>query len=406
VGGDDALLAALQLGKVLILTGKAAEGHPLVMRCVALLDRDPLARAGEIAQCAPALMTVEEHATADRLLAGVIHAARERTALGLLPYALGARAELDTRLGRWMSAYADGLEAVHLAREAGQEGQLSYNLARLARLEAAQGREEPCRAHVAEALELAGALAFGSTPPFAHAAIGLLELGLGRADEAAEHLALSGELVEECGAVDPARLDWAPDLIESHVRAGRLDDAHAALERYRSRTRCTIATWPHATAARCAGLIAGEGDFADHFEEVLALHAETAVPFEEARTELAYGELLRRYRRRVDARVHLRAALTTFDRLGAAPWSDRARAELRATGETVHSSDARLADELTSQELQVALIVAKGATNKEAGAALFLTPKTIEFHLAKVYRKLGIHSRGELAARLRENDVA
>jgi DNA-binding NarL/FixJ family response regulator len=100
----------------------------------------------------------------------------------------------------------------------------------------------------------------------------------------------------------------------------------------------------------------------------------------------------------VRARVELRAALATFDSLGARPWADRARAELAATGETLRRRDPTTIDELTPQELQIALILARGSTTREAAGALFLSPKTIEYHLRHVYQKLGIHTRAELAA--------
>ena len=120
-------------------------------------------------------------------------------------------------------------------------------------------------------------------------------------------------------------------------------------------------------------------------------------PFEQARTELAWGEQLRRSGRRTEARERLNRALQIFDRLGAAPWAERARGELRASGQSVLTPEQRAEDALTPQELQVAAIVAGGATNREAAAALFLSVKTIEFHLGHVYRKLGIRSRTELA---------
>ena len=120
-------------------------------------------------------------------------------------------------------------------------------------------------------------------------------------------------------------------------------------------------------------------------------------PFERARTELAWGERLRRSGRRTEARERLNGALQIFERLGAAPWAERARGELRASGQSVLTPEQRLEDALTPQELQVAVIVAGGATNREAAAALFLSVKTIEFHLGHVYRKLGIRSRTELA---------
>jgi DNA-binding NarL/FixJ family response regulator len=119
---------------------------------------------------------------------------------------------------------------------------------------------------------------------------------------------------------------------------------------------------------------------------------------------LAFGTRLHRARRRVDARRKLRAALKTFDRLRAEPWAERARAELRAAG-AIKRERVGDPDELTAQEARVALAVARGATNREVAAELFLSPKTIEFHLGRVYRKLGIHSRTELAALAAEGRI-
>ena len=126
------------------------------------------------------------------------------------------------------------------------------------------------------------------------------------------------------------------------------------------------------------------------------MHAQTPTPFERARTDLCYGERLRRARRRVDAREHLQAALATFERFRARPWAERARTELRASGERVRRRQPTAPEKLTPQELQVALVVAGGATNREAADALFITPKTVEFHLGNIYRKLDIRSRAEL----------
>ena len=128
--------------------------------------------------------------------------------------------------------------------------------------------------------------------------------------------------------------------------------------------------------------------------------------FETARTRLAYGERLRRARSRVLAREQLRAAVETFERLDARPWAERARTELAATGETLRRRDPSTIDELTPQELQIALLLAGGKTTRETAAALFLSPKTIEYHLRHVYQKLDIHSREELAESLAEQSLS
>ena len=148
------------------------------------------------------------------------------------------------------------------------------------------------------------------------------------------------------------------------------------------------------------GCSPADAGFAAHFEQALGLHEQTPDAFEAARTRLAYGERLRRARNRVLAREQLRAAVDVFERLDARPWADRARTELAATGETRRRRDPGTIDELTPQELQIALLLAAGKTTRETAAALFLSPKTVEYHLRHVYQKLGIHSRDELAQTL------
>jgi DNA-binding CsgD family transcriptional regulator len=147
-------------------------------------------------------------------------------------------------------------------------------------------------------------------------------------------------------------------------------------------------------------LVAPDADVDAAFAAAVEAHLQTRDLFETARTRLAHGARLRRAGRRVDARVQLRSALEAFDELGAEQWARTATAELEATGETVTRRASSGADSLTSQELQVSLLLAEGRTTRETAAALFLSPKTVEYHLRKVYVKLGIHSRQELAESL------
>ncbi len=174
----------------------------------------------------------------------------------------------------------------------------------------------------------------------------------------------------------------------------------------RGRTRCPAKVrglgwarragtpWGIALARRGAAQLAG-GDPAV-YEEALEQHESATRPLDEARTRLSYGETLRRLRRRVDARIALRAAAEAFDRAGAAPWADRARAELRATGETLGPRQATDSDRLTPQELQITRLAVGGASNPEIATQLFLSRKTVEYHLHKVFTKLGVGGRGEL----------
>ena len=186
------------------------------------------------------------------------------------------------------------------------------------------------------------------------------------------------------------------------MRTGHRKDAARAFNLLERFAEATPRPWLLAVAHRCRGLLATNDEFVPYFLDALALHEEVENPFEQARTQVCFGERLRRAGQRKNARDQLRAALTVFEQLGAVPWARRARSELRATGETIRRRDATSAEELTPQELQIALQVAEGKTNREAGAALFLSPKTIEFHLSRVYRKLGVRTRGELIRRFGE----
>jgi DNA-binding CsgD family transcriptional regulator len=155
----------------------------------------------------------------------------------------------------------------------------------------------------------------------------------------------------------------------------------------------------NASAARCRGMLASEDQYEREFQTALALYGEE-MAFERARTQLALGMRRRRSRRRADARAALHEALAYFDRSGTEPWARQARAELTATGEMPPRGTVGGLRSLTPQELQVALLVAQGSTNREAAAALFLSPKTVEFHLGNTYRKLGVRSRAELVRRV------
>jgi DNA-binding CsgD family transcriptional regulator len=200
----------------------------------------------------------------------------------------------------------------------------------------------------------------------------------------------------ESGLEDPTFVPWAPDLVEAYLRAGRVADAERVSSSLDSRAERAGVALPLALAARCRGLV-DDTRFEAHFERALAQHERSEAPFETARTLLAYGSRLHRARRRVDGRKRLRAALEIFETLGARPWIERTNEELRAAG-AIHRDPIADPDELSPQEFRVAIAVAEGATNKDVAARLFLSPKTVDFHLGRVYRKLGIHSRTELAA--------
>jgi DNA-binding CsgD family transcriptional regulator len=399
-GGIAETLTKAVFGIALVLGGEASRAMPLFSDYLDLLESmegspspglyQPLRPDGQL------LMWFEEFDRAREVLTRTIDTARAGSALSALPYALSVLSELDFRTGNWAAAYAGATEAVRIAHETHQVTTLAFSLSCLARLEAAQGRIDECCAHSKQALEIASPR-IGAVVALSASGLGLLELGLGHLDEALARLEPLARQTAEHGLREPGVIQWAPDLIETYVRLGRYEEAKFSLADFDGLGRRTERPWALATAGRCRGLLAGEDEFEAEFRRALEIHSQVQMPFESARTELCLGERLRRARRRADARGPLRSALETFERLGATPWSERARAELAASGETARRRDPYAAEQLTPQELQVALVVARGATNKEAGASLFLSPKTIETHLGRVYRKLNVRSRTELA---------
>jgi DNA-binding CsgD family transcriptional regulator len=336
------------------------------------------------------------YADAERLFDATIHSARAAGAPGLLPFPLAFRAELGFRTGSWHGAYVDASESALLAEQTGQWTQLPHSLAVLARIEAGRGDGDACRRHCTRALELAQEQGSDAISLYTAMALGLLELGRGRSGQAIAELEPAARLSESRG-VSPAVVPSRPELIEAYTRAGRTPDALQMLAPLERWAAANNDTWTLAGCARCRGLLAPDDELDAWFVEAIRRHDQTTTAFERARTQLCYGERLRRAKRIVDAREPLRSALAAFEGLGAGPWIERAQIELRASRDVPRERRGPAVADLTPQEFQVAQIVAEGATNREAAAALFLSPKTIDFHLRNIYRKLALRSRSELA---------
>jgi DNA-binding CsgD family transcriptional regulator len=387
-----------------LYSGDYAEGRRLLDTAEVTIRALPLSAVGVVAGSVGIVLShCEEHERGHRLLADCIETAQREGLVQMLPLVLSGLSDADFRLGRWAPAYAAAAQSAALAHDTGEDPM--NGLTRLAYVEAATGRTEDCRRHGERALEIAEDRGSGSTISLAGTALGLLELSLGHFEAAIERLEPTGRFSLERGLLLPGVAPWAQELAEAYLRVGDATAATkvlATLEQHAIRSEALLA---HAAVARCRGLMAGDDELDEHFVAALALHDLRAAPFERARTELCFGERLRRAGRRAEAREPLRRALGTFDALGARPWSEHALRELHATGERARRRAPDTAAELTPQELQVALLVADGATNKEAAAALFVSPKTIEAHLLRVYRKLGVHSRSELARRMLTPDT-
>jgi DNA-binding CsgD family transcriptional regulator len=400
-GGPEALIASVVLASARILAGDARRAEPLLRDAAPLVATAELSPFGYVgAMIAVADTWMERYAESRRILVQIIARARADSALVTLPFALAWLADADLHLGRWTSALAEASEAVSLGEEVGRPGELVNALVVLAAVQVRRGDGADARVTIERAEAIAGQIGAHWMQTHARASLGLLERAEGRLDEAIAALRSAGRLAREGGLEEPAAVPWAQELAEAYARRGRNSGAGAALELLERQADRTGRRLARAGAARCRGLIAGDAEFEGHFRSALAWHDGVADPFERARTELCFGERLRRARRRRESREWLHRARDTFDRLGAAAWAEHARRELAASGERARRRTPDTADELTAKELQVALVVADGATNREAAAALFVTPKTVETHLHSIYRKLGVRSRVELARRL------
>jgi DNA-binding CsgD family transcriptional regulator len=332
---------------------------------------------------------VEAHAQYARAVARLRAAGNLRE----LPFALTLQAAMECWLGAIPAAASHAAESLRLAEETGQPRSGGYAHAILAHVVALQGDEAACREHVraAEDSVLGGLALQAGTVRWA---LGRLELGLGRSEAALTHLAA----IQDAGDAPLNALFSTPDLIEAAVSAGRLDQRCLdAYEHFVAWDRAAGGRWHRGVAERMRGLLDQDASSADacfaRSHEALG----AAFPYDQARTRLAWGETRRRSRRRVDSREHLRAALALFETIGARPWADRARDELRATGEIAAQSSRPGLDVLTPQERQIAELVSGGATNRDIGDELFLSVRTVEYHLHKMFRKLGLASRHALA---------
>ena len=384
-------LADLLVGVGSLYEGKTAIGMPLVLDVVARAD--DFDEPGWVVWAATGAQALGDEARAAALLERAIELARVSGAVDELTYVLLAYVLMGLLAGRFGVA-SEAAEGLMLAREAGLPNAESTHLAMLAWLAAQQGKEGECRVAAATAIELARLSGGAFATSIAEWGVGLLELSRRRVDEAAARLMAVG--AGRPGEGHPYfGLMSAPDLVEACMLAGRNEDAKAAAALFEGFAQPGAPTWALALAARCRALLSEDGT--SNFADALRLHSKGERPFDRARTQLVFGECLGKQRRDVESREHLRAALETFERLGATGWADRARAALRASGDTAERGDSSSLSRLTPQELQIARLVAEGLSNREVAARLFVSPRTVDAQLHDIFTTIGISSRVELA---------
>jgi tetratricopeptide (TPR) repeat protein len=256
-----------------------------------------------------------------------------------LSRALVELAELEYRLGDWPAAYLSGVASLRAAKLAGLDEEAMSALVQVALVEAGLGRADACRRHAAEAIELSRRHSSKAVEAKAHEAVGLLELGLGRIDAAIERLNRAGVVCAEQPSACSAATTWAQDLADAYVQQGDRVGAERAVAKLEARARrsgsCVLAT----AVARCRAMLATDDGCEGRFQRALKWAARTQQPFEQARTELCFGERLSRAGRRQKGREFLAGALETFEALGSEPWAARAREALAEIDATVRRRD-------------------------------------------------------------------
>jgi DNA-binding CsgD family transcriptional regulator len=313
------------------------------------------------------------------------------------PYVLLLTAMIESLLGELDAARRSALEGQELARQAGQLMPLAYNLAIEGLVEAQLGHTEAARSAVDRALELVPTTAGRPAEIVARSGYGHLALALEEAAAADGALRPIVEFARTQRFGEPGALRFVVDQIEALIQLGRRDEAVELLDWYEENAKRLERASALANCARCRGMLAAQAGDLDGahaaFEEALGWHAKVELPLDRGRTLLALGATQRRAKRRREARETLEEALAIFERIGAAIWADRARSELKRI-----SGRAATPGALTPAEERVAALVAEGRTNREVAAALFLSERTVEGHLSRIFGKLGVRHRTEIAS--------
>ncbi len=402
-GLDDAGLAAAALGSLLL--AEAALGSEAAPTTLAAADavgsegRGTRAMGGAEFQVAVVRMWWEQLDEAGESFERMLAVAEEIGDESSVPYIHVLLAQTECLRGCFGKAAAHADEAALRAEQVGQQTLVAYALALRALADAYRGDEGGARSAAAQALALAGSTSGRPAEHFATTALGLLELSLGRNAEAVELLAPLAAFAREQELREPGVTRYLPDLVEALVACERLEDAETHLAWFETNAERLERASGQAAASRCRGfLAASRGDLSGAiaaFERAVGHHERAPMPFDRARTLLALGVAYRRTNDRRQARATLESAHALFRSLGAAVWEQRASDELARIGGRAPSSG-----ELTPVERRVVELVVAGHTNREVAAALFLSTRTVEGHLSRVYGKLGVRSRVELARKL------
>lgn len=336
-----------------------------------------------------------DRAAAQRQYATLVADSRAFGTISTLMLELANLAAVDFVLGWWPDAIGNATDGLRLANETNQEATACYFLVMLAGIAALQGRAEDCRRLADEAMAAALPRRLAVVAASASWTLATLDLVAGRPAAALDRL-LALSTPQHPTAHAAIALLATGDLVEAAAHAGAREGMEPLVARVERLAQWDQQTRTQVTACRSRALITAGPAAEGHFRAALAVDGIQGLPLERARTQLLYGQWLRRARRRADARPHLRIALETFERLGATPWAEQARTELRASGQTARKRNPSTRQQLTPQELQIARLAQQRLTNHEIAARLFLSFHTVSYHLHKIYAKLGIASRVDL----------
>jgi len=367
---------------------------PLLRRAVAMLGADDLSPAeglrGLGLGCVAAADLFDDEASYTLAIRGVQHA-RDHGALIALPVALNHRATCEVAAGRFDAARACLAERSEISAATGNPGVAGTPGSAEAYELAWRGRETDARRVAAAVAREAADAGRGAQSAWIQYCLAVLELGLGNYQAALRCvLGVQDDDAPFCALA-------LPDLVEAAARCGEAGVAEAALRRLAERALAAGTALALGLLARSRALLASDDNAERLYVKAIGHLKQSQARPQLARTHLVYGEWLRRQRRRCDARDQLRAAHEMFTSMGAEAFAERARIELLATGERARQRTAETQCELTPQEAQIARLVGLGDSNRDIAARLFLSPSTVDYHLRKVFRKLGVASRTQLA---------
>jgi DNA-binding CsgD family transcriptional regulator len=391
VGHDPRLIATLAVAEPVLRSSRVAEmlSHSTVRT---VTDPDSLRLLGMAAHAIG--LPVASLEFLDRAETKL----REQGRLGLLSHVLTMGLVSRLELGEWDRAVSAAEEGSHLARETGQLIWDTGTLALRAITSALRGDNEQAQQLAGQAEETAGGRRLNNLLACVQLARGIGWLSAGQPARAYEELRRLFDPRDPCYHATE-RFHGVMFLAEAAVRAERCEDASAVLTGLEEEAGTTPSTTLHVQLSYARAVLAEDDQAEALYTRALGQDL-IRWPWTKARIELAYGMWLRRHRRVAESRVPLRSALTTFDLIGARAWSHQARTELRAAGERTGSSEQSAGNVLSPQELQIARLAADGLSNREIGERLYLSPRTVGSHLYRIFPKLDITSRAQLAARL------